>query len=113
MYDENIIVFAKLHQQHLENTEQVLRLLRDEEVALLFKERLLFSVFIDYLWYVTAPGKLKEKRKTTKAAAALCCSTVVSEQYLSRARVLCTDALFRSPTKSPHLLICSQEWKSV
>lgn len=79
VYVDEIIILSRSPQQHLENTEEVLRLTKDMGMTIKLKKCDFFCQSINYLGYVIDLGKLMMARKNTETIAALRYSTTVSQ----------------------------------
>lgn len=74
---DDVIIFSRTPQQHLEHTKEVLRLMKEASMTIKLKKCPFFCESIAYLGHVIAPGKLQVARKTTEATAARLYPTTV------------------------------------
>lgn len=68
-YSRNIVIFSRTPDEHIEHFGQVLMLLNNADVTLIFRKLYFFTISIDFLGHLICPGCL---RMLTRTIAAVC-----------------------------------------
>ena len=79
VYLDDIVVFSKTGEEHIDHVRSVLSLLADAGVTLKLKKCFFFTDKIDYLGHVIRPGKLQIAEHTTDAIRQLQAPTNLTE----------------------------------
>lgn len=78
VYLDDVIVYSRSIEAHLDHVYSVLQLLKDAGVTLQLKKCQFFTDNVDYLGHVIRPGKLQVADKTTEAIEGLKPPTTVT-----------------------------------